>query len=202
MQEKIDICEKTLFSNLLKKFIKIILFSVLYMIVIIFIQKIFNYHNSIGISLIILGIFGCIYTLFILLHKKIWRLFYTKVHVDFSEYCIGKTRSINYGEIIYFPYIEYKYEYDSREYRSSRVYWDFESSYSTKWMQTDENDKEEIEIAVKKVEEITEKKDVYVLKILPSISYLDIDLSKKRKIYFSLINILALFISFIGIYLL
>jgi hypothetical protein len=182
---------------------KIILFAVLYTTTTILIQKLFNYNSSIGIALIIFGIFGYIYTLFILLHKKIWRFFYFNVTVDFSKYCIGKARSINYGEIIYFPYIKYKYEYKSRIYKSSSLYWDFESSYETIWIQTKENDKKEIDVAVKKLEEIiNEKKDVYILKVLPSVSYLDINLSKKRKIYFLFLNILALFISLIGIYLL
>jgi len=202
MEQKIDICEKTLFSKLIKKFIKIILFATLYIITTMIIQKLFNYDNSIGVALIILGIFGFIYTISILLHKKLWNLFYTKVDINITEYCIGKTRSMNYGEIIYFPYIEYLYTYHKKEYKSSSVYWDFESCYKTQWTQGDSNNDEGIVLAGEKVKMLTEYKEAYVSKLLPFISYLNINLSKKRKIYFSLMNILTVIILFIGIYLL
>ena len=202
MKEEIDICEQTLFSKLIKKFIKIVLFATLYIITTIIMQKLFNYNNSIGIALIILGILGFIYTLFILFHKKLWSLFYTKIDINITGYCIGKTRSMNYGEIIYFPYIEYLYTCHQKEYKSSNVYWDFESCYKTRWIQSDTSNDDDIVLAREKVKLLIELKEAYVFKLLPSIAYLNINLSKKRTIYFSLMNMLTFIIFFIGIYLL
>ena len=202
MKEEIDICEQTLFSKLIKKFIKIVLFATLYIITTIIMQKLFNYNNSIGIALIILGILGFIYTLFILFHKKLWSLLYTKIDINITGYCIGKTRSMNYGEIIYFPYIEYLYTCHQKEYKSSNVYWDFESCYKTQWTQSDTSNDDDIVLAREKVKLLIELKEAYVFKLLPSIAYLNINLSKKRTIYFLLMNILTFIIFFIGIYLL
>jgi len=122
MKQKIDICEQTLIPKILTKYIKIVLFALLYTIITVTMQSTYDYYSHIGIALIVLGILGAIYTLFVLFHEKIWRLFYKKVDIDFVKSCIVKTRSMNYFEVIYIPYIEYTYTYRNNKYKSSNAY--------------------------------------------------------------------------------
>jgi hypothetical protein len=118
-------------------------------------------------------------------------LFYDKTDIDITKQCIGKTRSMNYGEMIYIPYIDYGYVYHQKEYETSSVYWDFESSYKTRWIQSDTDDNTDIALAREKVKTLTKSQKAYVLKILPSIAYLDIGLSQHRKRYFLLLGIVS-----------
>jgi len=198
--QNVDICEKTLIPKLLKKFIKIALFASIYLIATMFIQNYFHYENSVGIALITLGILGYVYTLSLLVHEKLYKKLYDKVNIDVIEYCIAKSRSMSYGEIIYFPYIKYRYTFRQKRYASTSVCWDFESCYDTRWIESDTAHNEDIIRARKKIESYIKQKEAYVLKLLPFVSYLDIRLSEKRKRYFLFFHIFSVILFFAGVF--
>jgi hypothetical protein len=161
-------------------------------------QNYFHYENSVGIALITLGILGYIYTLYLLVHEKLHKKLYSKVDIDVIEYCIAKSRSMNYGEMIYFPYIKYRYTFHRKKYVSTSVCWDFESCYDTRWVENDTTHNDDIVYARKKTESYIKQKEAYVLRFLPFVSYMDIRLSKKRKRYFLFVHIFSVILFFAG----
>jgi hypothetical protein len=71
MKKEIKICEQTIFLKLIKKFMKIILFAILYTITTMIAVNRFGSYNSTAVALMILGVFGFVYSAFQLLHEKL-----------------------------------------------------------------------------------------------------------------------------------
>lgn len=156
----------------------------------------FNQYSNLGISLIVLSFIGIVYTLFYLKLKQY--CFNEIVIKKIKKVCIIQTKSIDYGDLIFYPFIEYDYTYQNKHYSSKQICLDMRSCYLTEWSDKDNG----LRFATDKLTQILQNKKVFTMKVLPFISYVDISLTQKRKMYFKLLLLMSLLLFFLGFFLL
>jgi len=183
MNSKVKICDKTLGLLLLNKFIIIFLFALIYSVSLYFVSLFLDGGNLLLSAIIILGFLGIIYNGLKLYIVNNFKKFTNEIPIKIIKSCIGKSRSLDYGNYVYFPVIEYEYTLKDKKVVSDIVYWDFDSFFYNRGVIGGLTEEASFKYAENILNTLKNKKIAYFMKFDNKV-YLDIVLSENRKRYF------------------
>ena len=184
MNIETKICEQTLVLLLLEKLTTILLFSLGYGALLYLVSLFLDGNELLLSAMIILGLIGIIYNGLKLYIVNNLKKFTDEVPMKILNSCIGKSRSIDYGDDVYFPVVEYEYLWQDVKIKSSNVYWDFDSFFYSRGILVGLTEKESVNYAENILDNLKNKNTAYRMTFYPNKTYLDIVLNVNRKKYF------------------
>ena len=178
------ICEQTLLLLAMEKFETILIFSIVYGSILYLTSLFLDGMILLSVAIIILGLIGIIYNITRLYFARNYKKFGHEIPVKILKSCIGRARSVDYGDYIYFPVIEYEYILDGKRIKSNDVYWDFDSFLHSRGLIGGLTEKESMSHANTILTELVNNKLAYHMNTYFNQVYMDIYLSPNRKKYF------------------
>lgn len=170
--------------------IKDLIFAFMFPACAFFIYLLFPSHilpiDRFFVSFFILCLF---YSVFKISMPFLIKIFYKKIPFKIEDIYISQSRSYRYDYFVlkYYPFIKYSYNVNKKQYFSENISFDKKSLYGTLIKEKSLDNSKDTLLKLSK------KNYMYCNPILASNSYLDINLSKNRYIYFSLIGIISFF---------